>query len=110
MKHSHKLILAIVLLFSASNIFAQAKGILINEIYIGGVRTLLANDSYVELYNPTSTTLYLDGCLLARVTANSGGFLQPIAEAWKFQGVPGNKTLPIAPGQFVVICAGAQAV
>ncbi|HEY6170925.1 MAG TPA: hypothetical protein VIX80_01580, partial [Candidatus Kapabacteria bacterium] len=110
MKHSHKLILAILLFFSASNIFAQAKGIVINEIYIGGVRTILANDSYIELYNPTSTTLYLDGCLLARVTSNSSGFLQPIAEAWKFQGIAGNKTLPVGPGQFVVICAGAQAV
>lgn len=109
MKRLHTCIIAILLLFSALNVFAQSKGIVINEIYIGGVRTLLANDSYVELYNPTSTTLYLDGCLLARVTANSGGFLQPVAEAWKFPGTAGNKTLPVMPGQFIVICAGAQA-
>ncbi len=110
MRRSYKLLLAVLLLFSVSNIFAQAKGIVINEIYIGGVRTLLGNDSYVELYNPTENTLYLDGCLIARVTANSGGFLQPIAEAWKFQGIPGNKTLPLLPGQFVIICASAKNV
>jgi hypothetical protein len=97
-------------LFVSTCLLAQSKGLVINEIYIGGVRTLLANDSYIEVYNPTANTLYLDGCLLARVTASSGGMLNTIAEAWKFPGTVGGKTLPVTPGQFVVICPGAQKV
>lgn len=109
MKKFYLLLLPLIL-FCVSNSYSQSDGIVINEIYIGGVRTLFGNDSYIELYNPSTTTKYLDGCLIIRVTGNSGGYLQPVSEAWKFEGDVGGKGLPLAPGQFAVICASAKKV
>lgn len=104
---------AAAIIMSVSSLFAQspASGIVINEIYIGTVRNILTNDSYVELYNPTSKTVYLDGCLLVLFGASggssSGGALQGPVEAWKFPGAPGEKTLAVAPEQFVFVAANA---
>ncbi len=99
----------------AGNSFAQsgARGIVINEIYIGTVRSFTANDSYIELYNPTTKPLYLDGCVLALFGATGGtevsGSLTGITEAWKFPGKVGGQTMLVAPGQFTLIAPNARA-
>ncbi len=91
----------------------NALGIVINEIYIGTVRSGLANDSFIELYNPTDHTLYLDGCILARFDSSggllSGGVLSKPAEGWIFPGSVGGHTLSVTSGSFVVIAVNATA-
>jgi len=88
---------------------SQTSTILINEVYPGS--GLLFNDNFIELQNPTSKTLYLDGMVLARFGPKggklSGNALTGIVTAWKFPGKPGGKTLPISPGGFTVVAANA---
>lgn len=110
-----KYLLLLLTLLIPEFVIAQsgASGIVINEIYIGTVRSGLANDSFVELYNPTDHTLYLDGCILARFDSSGGllstGVLVYPAEGWIFPGSVGGHTLPITSGSFVVIAANATA-
>jgi len=103
-----------VLCIIANAALAQSagKGLVINEIYIGSFASSgTATDQYIELYNPQSTTQYLDGCIIARF-GNGGmvanGVLQQVAEAWKFPGTRGGKTLAVASKQFIVVAVSAK--
>ncbi|MEO6939182.1 MAG: hypothetical protein ABI444_03455 [Candidatus Kapaibacterium sp.] len=91
-----------------------ANGLVINEIYIGSPNVVLVTDQYVELYNSGTSTVYLDGNVLARFGATggavSGGVLTKVAEAWKFPGVPGGKSYKVEPNQFVVMAVNARKV
>jgi hypothetical protein len=104
----------VVLCVSACAALAQSagKGLVINEIYIGSFASSgTATDQYIELYNPQTTTQYLDGCILARFGNGgtvSNGVLQQVAEAWKFPGTRGGKTLAVLSKQFVVIAVTAK--
>ncbi|MDG5767566.1 DUF4876 domain-containing protein [Balneolales bacterium ANBcel1] len=86
--------------------------IVFSEIYVSGPpgAGLYFFDRYIEFYNQTDSTLYLDGLVVARVYASSWLGLNFIDDpefihstnVWKF---PGSGTdYPIGPGQFV-ICA-----
>ncbi len=98
-------------------------GVKINEIYYGGPYTneLYYDDQYIELYNPESDTLYLDGFIICRVSTsyyaditphqyyghdNDGdGDMDKVVLIVQFPGNPKTgREYPIAPGQFVV-CA-----
>jgi hypothetical protein len=109
-------LLAILVLapFAFARAQSSGKGLVINEIYIGSMAASgkTATDQFIEIYNPQSTTQYLDGCMIVRFGAPggklAGSVLQGVAEAWKFPGQPGAKTLAVQPGQFFVIAASAK--
>jgi hypothetical protein len=104
------------------NLRYVATGIKINEIYFDGPSTneLYFDDQYIELYNPEDDTLYLDGMVIYRVSANllsqepyqpwgqdndGDGDIDKAISGGQFPGTPlTGRQWPIAPGQFVV-CA-----
>lgn len=83
-------------------------GLVINEIYYSGAPNSnnYFSDQYIELYNASSTTQYLDGLFLCRISGdkNQGNRLVAI-EFYQFPGM-GND-FPVAPQQFVVIAQDA---
>ena len=93
---------------------SAGKGLVINEIYIGSmaVSGSTATDQFIEIYNPQTTTQYLDGCMIVRFGETggklTGSALQQPADAWKFPGTSGGTTLSVQPGAFVVIAASAK--
>lgn len=89
--------------------------IVISELYASGPTGagLYFFDRFIEFYNQTDSTLYLDGLVIARVYASSYLGLNFIDDpefihsttVWKF---PGNGTdHPIEPGQFIVCAVDA---
>ncbi len=91
-----------------------ASDLMINEIYYCGATCIYyVFDVFVELYNASPDTLYLDGMILTRQL----GTIDPDMEtndyvkaiyAYQFPGTPvTGREYPIAPGQFVVIAADA---
>lgn len=60
-----------------------------------------SGNQYVELLNAGTNTAYLDGKIL---TDNAGTGSEGV---FKFPGIPGGTTLPVAPGAFVVIAVDA---
>lgn len=83
----------------------------INEIYYSGATTGVSTynlDQFVELYNAGSTTLYLDGLILARPAFNIQYVQTDDVEVTYAYQFPGNgKQYPILPGEFVVIAQDA---
>ncbi len=90
--------------------------VLINELYYAGPqnRYYFFYDQYVELYNRTDSTVYLDGMVIGRIRSNTD--MQPLKDklpyiqlvyAYKFAGNPGEKNVPLGPGQYAVIAADA---
>ncbi len=89
--------------------------LMINEVYYCGsdYSKFYFYDQFVELYNSSADTLYLDGCIITR---NSSANVTDIEEidfiravyAFQFPGTPvTGRRYPIVPGQFVVIAADA---
>lgn len=87
--------------------------LLISEIYASGPTEagLYFHDKYVEIYNQSDSTMYLDGLVIARVFAISWQGVTWVDDSmnvhskqvWYF---PGNgNDYPIEPEQFIV-CAG----
>ena len=89
--------------------------LMINEIYYCGsdYARFYFYDQYVELYNSSLDTLYLDGCIITRNSSASVHDIEDIdfvraVYAFQFPGVPvTGRQYPIYPGQFVVIAADA---
>ena len=73
----------------------------INEIYYGGTPNYTYQDQFVELYNAGTSTCYLDGAVLIR------GVDTMATRVYQFPGEVGETTLPIEPGEFVVIAQDA---
>ena len=95
-------------------------GICINEIYSAGpVNSIFFFfDQYIELYNASDSVRYLDGMMIMRVSGNSEGKgsgadegddndLDGVVYAYRFPGIPGGQTIPIAPKQFMVLASDA---
>jgi hypothetical protein len=89
--------------------------LMINEIFYAGSdrSTFYFYDQYVELYNASSDTLYLDGCILTRQSQTRWpdqeevDFVRAIY-AFQFPGTPlTGRQYPIAPKEFVVVAADA---
>ena len=89
--------------------------LMINEVYYCGsdYSKFYFYDQFVELYNSSQDTLYLDGCIITR---NSSANVTDIEEidfvratyAFQFPGTPiTGRQHPIFPGQLVVIAADA---
>lgn len=104
----------IVLLAACTGAFGQSP-VKINELYYSGSfsgNQLQANDAFVELYNPSSQTAYLDGMLLVALssgaTASAGAVKSTGMQAYKFPGAPGGHQHPIAASSYVVLARSAQ--
>jgi hypothetical protein len=89
---------ALIILLAAA-LPASAGRLVINEVFYhvapqGGYQ-------YIELYNAGTNIAYLDGKIITDEagTGNEGVF--------QFPGTPGGTSLPLAPGQFVVIAVDA---
>ncbi|RLJ02294.1 MAG: hypothetical protein DRP08_04675, partial [Candidatus Aenigmatarchaeota archaeon] len=89
--------------------------LLINEIFYAGsdYSSYYFYDQFVELYNTSENTLYLDGCIITR---NYSTVLPDIEDidyvraiyAFQFPGTPvTGREYPIEPGQHVVVAADA---
>ena len=89
--------------------------LMINEVYYCGsdYSKFYFYDQYVELYNSSQDTLYLDGCIITRNSSTNVTDLEEIdfvraVYAFQFPGAPiTGRQYPIIPGQFVVIAADA---
>ncbi len=83
-------------------------GLVINEIYYTGAPNSnnYFSDQYIELYNASSKTQYLDGLFLCRISGDKNQGNQLVAlEYYQFPGT-GND-FPVEPQQFVVIAQDA---
>ncbi|MGE5399717.1 MAG: DUF4876 domain-containing protein [Ignavibacteriales bacterium] len=99
----------------------SSTGIAINEIYAAGpVSHLYWYDQYIELYNSSDSTKYLDGMLVMRFSSNNtngakgpgadegnDGDIDGVTYIYKFPGKPGEKNYPFPPKKFLVIAQSA---
>src|ERR1041385_635140 len=105
-----KNVLVVLFLFVALQANAQnlGRGLMINEVYIG---TASNTDQYIEIYNPQTTTQYLDGCMIVQFGTTGGSLsgqsLSGAVTGWKFPGTVGGKTLAVKSKEFVVVAASA---
>ena len=89
--------------------------LMINEIYYcgGDYSKFYFYDQFVELYNSSQDTLYLDGTILTRNFPSDRETIEEIdhvraIHAFQFPGVPVTGTrYPIYPGQHVAVAADA---
>jgi len=87
----------------------------INEVFFAGsdYSKFYFYDQFVELYNTSEDTLYLDGCIITRNFASSLEDIEDIdyvraIYAFQFPGTPvTGREYPIYPGQHVVVAADA---
>lgn len=101
-------------------------GIAINEIYSCGPvnQQYFFFDQFIELYNYSDETRYMDGWMVMRVSGNrqtddgtelkgpgadehDDGDIDGVIYVFKFPGNPGEQNYPIEPGQFVVLAGDA---
>ncbi len=95
-------------------------GIMINEIYTAGpVNDIFyVFDQFIEIYNASNETKYLDGIWIMRLSRIEGdiypgedgyndGQVQGVTYAFAFPGRPGERNHPIEPGQFMVLASTA---
>jgi hypothetical protein len=96
--------------------YQQSSPLTINEIYYCGCNSsrFYFYDQFIELYNSSPDTIWLDGHLLCRNT-QIAEVIDPEAEdyalayyVFEFPGETGvTRTVPIAPGQHLVIAGDA---
>lgn len=85
-------------------------GLVINEIYYCGppASGTYYYDQYIELYNASTDTMFLDGLIISRAS-QVPLFIDEFAEAIYSYQFPGDgDDNPILPGQFVVIAEDAM--
>ena len=108
---------------TADTIFSRAvssSGIAINEIYSAGPLndSFFFFDQFLELYNASDSTRYLDGMLVMRVSGNSEGLgpgadegadgdIDGVTYIFQFPGLPGGTEHALKPGQFMVLAVDA---
>ncbi len=94
---------------------AHKSGIVINEIYYCGPKNkaFYFYDQFIELYNTSDSTLYLDGMIISRARQarhpeiETIDFVQ-VLNLFKFPGEPlTGREYPIEPGQLIVVAADA---
>lgn len=98
----------------------SSTGIAINEIYsVGPLNDMFFfYDQFLELYNASDSTRYLDGMLVMRVSGNSEGLgpgadegadgdIDGVTYISQFPGTVGGAQHPIRPGQFLVLAVDA---
>jgi len=107
----------------------SAKGIAINELYVGGPvnNIYFFYDQFIELYNSSDSVKYLDGMEVFRISATrpvcsdpyapkvgdpgsdwgGNGTIDGVTYAFKFPGKPGEKNYPFPPKTFLVLAQDA---
>lgn len=93
---------------------SRLSGLVINEIYYcGPVNNIFYfYDQFIELYNRSDITLYLDGLIVSRLsqvvnpTQEQNDYVEAIY-CFQFPGEPLGSQFPIRPGQFVVVAQDA---
>jgi len=85
--------------------------LVINEIYYAGTTThgeAYTSDQFIELYNNSDTTLFLDHLIIARMSKNwdyIGTRYAEVVYAYQFQG--SGKDYPIHAGELIVVAQDA---
>jgi hypothetical protein len=95
-------------------------GVEIHEIYAGGPDNnfFYFYDQFIELYNYSGETKYLDGWIVYRVSGNrdeggpgfdagADGDIDGAIYIFKFPGEPGEKNIPFPPDSYVVLAQDA---
>lgn len=98
----------------------SSTGISINEIYASGPVNSIYYfyDQFIELYNASDSTKYLDGMMVMRVSGNSegkgpgadeddDGDMDGAIYIFKFPGKPGEQNYPFYPKTFLVLAQDA---
>jgi len=83
------------------------KGLKINEIYYAGPVNdeFYFYDQFIELYNASDETVYLDGMIVCRLKRD----IDQVIYIFQFPGTPvTGRQYPVAPGQFVVLASDAR--
>lgn len=96
------------------NLISTSK-LMINEVFYAGsdASSFYFYDQYVELYNASADTMYLDGMILTRQMQSAYPDMDEVSfiralYAYQFPGTPvTGREHPIAPGQYVVVAADA---
>ncbi len=98
----------------------SSSGISINEIYACGPQNNIYffYDQYIELYNSSDSTKYLDGMMVMRVSGNGegeqkgpgadegdDGDIDGVTYVFKFPGSPGEKNYPFYPKTFIILAS-----
>ncbi len=97
-------------------------GIVINELYfVGPVNSNnFLFDQYIELYNASDSTKYLDGMMILKLSSSSNSGSKPgsdfdldgdidgVLHAYKFPGNPGEKNIRFLPKTFLVLASSAN--
>ncbi|MBU1063618.1 DUF4876 domain-containing protein [bacterium] len=81
-------------------------GLQINEIYSAGPPNnfFFFYDQYIELYNSSADTLYLDGMIVCRM----GKSIEDVTSIFQFPGEPLiGRGYPVAPDSFVILAMDA---
>ncbi len=95
--------------------YSISPNLVINEIYYAGPvnEAFYFYDQFVELYNASNKTMYLDGLILCRASQlnhpqlETNDFVQAIY-VFQFPGTPLTGTeYPVEPGEFVLVAADA---
>ena len=89
--------------------------LLINEVFYAGsdYSSYYFYDQFIELYNTSENTLYLDGCIITRNFPSDLSDIEDIdyvraTYAFQFPGTPvTGREYPIYPGQHVVVASDA---
>lgn len=95
-------------------------GICINEIYAGGPlnNIFFFYDQFIELYNYSDETKYVDGMIITRVSGNNegkgpgadegdDGDIDGVTYIFKFPGKPGETNYPFYPHTYLVLASTA---
>ncbi len=98
----------------------SSTGIAINEVYCGGPKNSIFYfyDQFIELYNLSDSTMYLDGMTVFRVSGNNEGKgpgadedddndIDGVVYAFKFPGSPGGNDYPFPAKSYVVMASDA---
>lgn len=97
----------------------SSTGIAINEIYSAGPKNdiYFFYDQFLEIYNYSDETKYLDGIIVARVGGeeedgegadlDNDGDMDDMTYIFKFPGSPGEENYPFEPGEFLVLAGRA---
>ncbi len=93
--------------------------IVINELYVSGPvnNFYFFYDQYIELYNASDSTQYLDGMIVARLSGNdecgpgcdwgNDGDIDGVTYIFKFPGHPGEHNYPFEPHTYKVLAQTA---
>lgn len=94
------LAISLPLLPGTASALTTANLVKINEVRIDATESVPGEQigEYVELYNAGGTTAYLDGAILSEEAG-----LGTTEGVFKFPGVVGGTTIPLAPGAYMLI-------